>query len=50
MLKVPQFVKSSVAKPLAPHYASPDSEKEPKKIRELYYRLVSEQQPERIAI
>ena len=50
VLEVPQFIKASKSKQL-PQYASPEGEAQnPKQIQQLYYRLVSDTEPEEVAI
>lgn len=49
VVKVPQFTKSAEAEPLQ-QYATPNEEQEPKQIKKLYYRMVSDTQSEEIAI
>jgi len=48
-LKVPQFVKHANAEPQE-HYATPAQQHEPQQIKKLYYKLVSEEEPEEISI
>ncbi|MEJ8756067.1 hypothetical protein WG947_03605 [Pontibacter sp. H259] len=48
-LKVPQFVKPVQAEPLE-HFATPNQKQEPKQIKKLYYKMVSEKAPEEISI
>ncbi|MBB6611009.1 hypothetical protein H7F15_08170 [Pontibacter sp. Tf4] len=50
MLKVPHFVKPVKAGDIKPRYASPSEEHESKQIKKLYYQLVSDKEPEEVAI
>ena len=49
VMKVPQFVKSAEAQPLE-RFALPNEKQEPKQIKKLYYRVISDTEPEEIAI
>lgn len=49
VMKVPQFVKPAEARPLK-HFALPNVKQEPKQIKKLYYRVISDSEPEEIAI
>lgn len=49
VMKVPQFVKSAEARPFE-RFALPNETQEPKQIKKLYYRVISDTEPEEIAI
>ncbi|MBJ6118786.1 hypothetical protein JAO76_11315 [Pontibacter sp. BT310] len=48
-MEVPQLVNPAKARPVE-HYAFPANDYEPKQIKKLYYRIVTNPEPQEIAI